>query len=97
MRAAAIEHTKVLETEVGSLDGLDELLQALFHGAPGAIEGLAGDVLKQDGETGLRNEMLIALYLANYPRAIYSGLSPESLEARSRAQIRVVLAGARKR
>jgi AcrR family transcriptional regulator len=47
-------------------------------------------------DTVLRGEMLFECYLSNYPQAIYGGWSLDALQARSRDQIRIVLAGARR-
>ena len=41
--------------------------------------------------------MLFAAYLANYDQAIFPGWTLAALEARSRDQIRILLAGAQKR
>jgi hypothetical protein len=53
--------------------------------------------LSQEAEVKLRAQMLYDSYLSNYPHAIFEGWSLEALQARSRDQIRVILAGARRR
>ncbi len=45
----------------------------------------------------LRSQMLFDAYLSNYDQAIFQGWSPEALQARSRDQIAILLAGARNR
>ncbi|CAN7537237.1 helix-turn-helix domain containing protein [Phenylobacterium sp. LjRoot225] len=52
--------------------------------------------LGQEAEVKLRAQMLYEAYLANYPQAIFEGWSLEALQARSRDQIRILLAGARR-
>ncbi|MEO8114377.1 MAG: TetR/AcrR family transcriptional regulator, partial [Phenylobacterium sp.] len=52
--------------------------------------------LSKDAEAPLRSQMLFDAYLSNYPQAIFEGWTLEALEARSRDQIRVLLAGARR-
>jgi hypothetical protein len=44
----------------------------------------------------LRSQMLFDCYLSNYPQAIFEGWSLDALQTRSREQIRVILAGARR-
>jgi AcrR family transcriptional regulator len=69
-----------------------------------ALNALVSDVLKRAADKGeiagadldLRAHMLFETYLSNYPQAIFEGWSLEALEARSRDQIRILLAGARK-
>lgn len=56
----------------------------------------SGDLL-QDDQLPLRTHMLFDAYLANYDQAIFQGWTLEALEARSRDQIRILLAGAQKR
>jgi AcrR family transcriptional regulator len=58
--------------------------------------GVAGGELVADGDVELRAHMLFETYLSNYPQAIFEGWSLEALEARSRDQIRILLAGARR-
>jgi AcrR family transcriptional regulator len=70
-------------------------MQALF------VEHLEAAVqrgeLSQEAEVKLRAQMLHDAYLSNYPRAIFEGWSLDALQARSRDQIQVILAGARRR
>ena len=69
-----------------------------------ALNALVADVLTRGVEKGeiagadleLRAQMLFDAYLSNFPQAIFEGWTVEALEARSRDQIRVLLAGARK-
>ncbi len=58
--------------------------------------GVERGELSQECEIKLRSQMLFDNYLANYPQAIFGGWSLEALQARSRDQIRVILAGARR-
>ncbi|MDP3749174.1 MAG: TetR/AcrR family transcriptional regulator [Phenylobacterium sp.] len=58
--------------------------------------GVERGELSQEVEAKLRTQMLFDCYLANYPEAIFQGWSLEALQAKSRDQIRVVLAGARR-
>lgn len=44
----------------------------------------------------LRAQMLFEAYLSNYPQAIFEGWTVEALQDRSRDQIRILLAGARR-
>lgn len=60
-------------------------------------DGVERGELSQEAEIKLRAQMLYDCYLSNYPRAIFEGWSLEALQARSRDQIRVILAGARRR
>jgi hypothetical protein len=46
-------------------------------------------------ETGLLARMIYEIYLSNFRQAIFEGWSLEALKARSRSQIRILLAGAR--
>lgn len=57
--------------------------------------GVAAGELVADSEIELRGHMLFETYLSNYPQAIFEGWSLDALEARSRDQIRILLAGAR--
>jgi AcrR family transcriptional regulator len=50
----------------------------------------------QEAEIKLRSQMLFDAYLSNFPQAIFEGWSLEALQARSRDQIRILLAGARR-
>ncbi|HEX2802076.1 MAG TPA: helix-turn-helix domain-containing protein, partial [Phenylobacterium sp.] len=52
--------------------------------------------LNQEADVRLRARMLFDAYLSNYREAIFEGWSLDALQARSRDQIRVILAGARK-
>lgn len=58
--------------------------------------GVERGELSQECEIKLRSQMLFDNYLANYPQAVFGGWSLEALQARSRDQIRVILAGARR-
>lgn len=58
--------------------------------------GVERGELSQEAEVKLRTEMLFDCYLANYPEAIFEGWSLEALQAKSKDQIRVILAGARR-
>jgi AcrR family transcriptional regulator len=58
--------------------------------------GVERGELGQEAEVKLRAQMLFEAYLSNYPQAIFEGWSVEALQARSRDQIRVLLAGARR-
>ncbi|HEX5264335.1 MAG TPA: TetR/AcrR family transcriptional regulator [Phenylobacterium sp.] len=70
-----------------------------------ALRGLIVDQLAKGAERGelvaddhvqLRSDMLFDAYLSNYPQAIFEGWSIEDLQARSREQIGILLAGARR-
>jgi AcrR family transcriptional regulator len=63
----------------------DQLSQAVQRGELG-----------QEAEIKLRSQMLFDAYLSNYPQAIFEGWSLDALQARSRDQIRILLAGARR-
>lgn len=52
--------------------------------------------LGQEAEVKLRAQMLFDAYVANYSYAIFDGWGLEALQARSREQIRIILAGARR-
>ena len=52
--------------------------------------------LGQEAEVKLRAQMLYDAYVSNYPYAIFEGWSLEALQTRSREQIRIILAGARR-
>jgi AcrR family transcriptional regulator len=52
--------------------------------------------LSQEAEVKLRVQMLHDAYMANFRYAIFQGWSLEALQARSRDQIRILLAGARR-
>jgi AcrR family transcriptional regulator len=49
-----------------------------------------------DSHLELRAQMLFETYLSNYPQAIFGGWNLAALEARSRDQIGILLAGARR-
>jgi AcrR family transcriptional regulator len=49
-----------------------------------------------DAAEPLRTQMLFDAYLSNYDQAIFQGWSLEALHTRSREQIRILLAGARR-
>ena len=78
---------------------------ALRNAAPvQVLNGLIVDQLNQAVERAelraddlaLRASMLFEAYLSNYPQAIFEGWTVEDLQARSRDQIRILLAGARR-
>jgi len=52
--------------------------------------------LSQEAEIKLRSQMLFDCYQANFQEAIFGGWSLEALQAKSKDQIRVILAGARR-
>jgi hypothetical protein len=52
--------------------------------------------LSQEAEVKLRGQMLFEIYLSNFNLAIFEGWSLEALQTRSRDQIRILLAGARR-
>src|SRR5258706_10018772 len=58
--------------------------------------GVKSGELSQEAEVKLRAQMVFDAYLSNYPLAIFDGWSLEALQARSRDQIRILLAGARR-
>jgi AcrR family transcriptional regulator len=58
--------------------------------------GVERGELSQEAEIKLRTQMLFDCYLSNYPEAIFQGWSLDALQAKSRDQIRVILAGARR-
>ncbi len=59
--------------------------------------GVERGELAKDADAELRGQMLFDAYLSNYAQAIFDGWSLDALEARSRDQIRILLAGARRR
>jgi AcrR family transcriptional regulator len=78
---------------------------ALRSAAPvQVLNNLIVEQLTQAAERGelkaddlpLRAQMLFDAYLSNYPQAIFEGWTGEALQARSRDQIRILLAGARR-
>ncbi|WP_293678474.1 TetR/AcrR family transcriptional regulator [uncultured Phenylobacterium sp.] len=52
--------------------------------------------LGEEAEVKLRAQMLFDTYLSNFPQAIFEGWSLDALQSRSRDQIRIILAGARR-
>jgi AcrR family transcriptional regulator len=58
--------------------------------------GVQRGELRQEAEIKLRSQMLFDAYLSNYPQAIFEGWSLDALQARTRDQIRILLAGARR-
>jgi AcrR family transcriptional regulator len=52
--------------------------------------------LSKESEVKLRSQMLFDTYLSNFPQAIFEGWGLDALQARSRDQIRIILAGARR-
>jgi len=70
---------------------LHELLLAELNRAAGRGE------IDADANLELRAQMLFDAYLSNYPQAIFGGWNLQALEARSRDQIAILLAGARRR
>jgi len=59
-------------------------------------QGVSRGELSQEAEVKLRAQMLFEAYLSNYVQAIFEGWSVDALSARSRDQIRIILAGARR-
>ena len=59
-------------------------------------KGVERGELVDNAQTQLRSDMLFEAYLSNYPQAIFEGWSIEDLQARSREQIGILLAGARR-
>jgi AcrR family transcriptional regulator len=60
------------------------------------ILGVERGELSRECEVKLRSQMLFDAYLSNYPQAIFGGWSLDALQARTKDQIRVILAGARR-
>ena len=58
-------------------------------------KGIQDGELSQDDQVALRTQMLFDAYLANYDQAIFQGWTIEALQARSRDQIAILLAGVR--
>ena len=58
--------------------------------------GVKSGELARDPDAALRTQMLFDAYLANYDQAIFQGWTLEALQARSRDQIRILLAGVRR-
>ena len=71
-----------------------QLIQELFTEA--LTQGVERGELSQEAEVKLRSQMLFDCYLANFQEAIFGGWSLEALQAKSKDQIRVLLAGARR-
>lgn len=69
------------------------LVELIADGLNGAVE--RGE-LRQEADVKLRARMLFDAYLSNYREAIFEGWSLDALQARSRDQIGVILAGARR-
>jgi AcrR family transcriptional regulator len=60
------------------------------------VQGVERGELSQEAEVKLRSQMLFDCYLANFEDAIFGGWSLDALQAKSKDQIRVILAGARR-
>ena len=71
-----------------------EALQGLFQEQ--LTQAVERGELSQEAEIKLRSQMLFDCYQANYQEAIFGGWSLEALQAKSKDQIRVILAGARR-
>ena len=71
-----------------------QLIQELFNDA--LVQGVERGELSQEAEVKLRSQMLFDCYLANFQEAIFGGWSLDALQAKSKDQIRVILAGARR-
>jgi AcrR family transcriptional regulator len=71
-----------------------EALQGLFQEQ--LSQAVERGELSQEAEIKLRSQMLFDCYQANYQEAIFGGWSLEALQAKSKDQIRVILAGARR-
>jgi AcrR family transcriptional regulator len=59
--------------------------------------GVESGELALEGDQTLRTQMLFDAYLANYEQAIFQGWTLEALQDRARDQIRILLAGARRK
>lgn len=75
---------------IGPVQQLTEIVTELL------AQGVERGELSRESEIKLRSQMLFEAYLANYPNAIFGGWSLEALQARTRDQIRIILAGARR-
>lgn len=75
---------------IGPVQALTDLV------ADQLILGMERGELSRECEVRLRAQMLFDAYLANYPQAIFGGWSLDALQARTKDQIRVILAGARR-
>ncbi len=71
-----------------------QVIQDLF--TEQLVQGVERGELSQEAEVKLRSQMLFDCYLANYEDAIFGGWSLDALQAKSKDQIRVILAGARR-
>ncbi len=60
------------------------------------VAGAARGELTPEADVTLRAQMLFDSYLSNYPQAIFQAWTMDDLKARSRDQIRILLAGVRK-
>lgn len=60
------------------------------------VAGAARGELAEDADVTLRAQMLFDAYLSNYPQAIFQAWTMDALKARSRDQIRILLAGVRR-
>ena len=72
-----------------------QTLHSLFNEQ--LTRGVQSGELTADGDSPLRTQMLFDAYLANYDQAIFQGWTIDALQDRSREQIRILLAGARRR
>lgn len=72
---------------------VQELQELLVEQLSAAV---ARGELGQEADVKLRGQMLFDAYLSNFPQAIFQGWSLDALQARSRDQIRILLAGARR-
>lgn len=59
--------------------------------------GVRSGELSAESDSPLRTQMLFDAYLANYDQAIFQGWTIEALQDRAREQIRILLAGARRK
>jgi len=71
-----------------------QVIQDLF--TEQLVQGVERGELSQEAEVKLRSQMLFDSYLANFQEAIFGGWSIDALQAKSKDQIRVILAGARR-
>ncbi|MFN3520886.1 MAG: TetR/AcrR family transcriptional regulator [Phenylobacterium sp.] len=83
------DHGQVLR-RIEPSAALIELIAEELNAAVGRGE------LSRECEVKLRSQMLFDCYLSNYPQAIFDGWSLDALQTRSRDQIRIILAGARR-
>jgi AcrR family transcriptional regulator len=75
---------------LGPVQGMQDLFAEQLAAAVSRGE------LSQEAEVKLRGQMLFEIYLSNFNLAIFEGWSLEALQTRSRDQIRILLAGARR-